>query len=49
MPLDDSSKWLNPEGIAALLKMWADGYNCPKSGCFVVLKNKENCIVTEFV
>jgi hypothetical protein len=49
MPFEDSSKWISPEGLAALLKMWADGYNRPKSGAFAVLKNKDNCVMPEFV
>jgi hypothetical protein len=49
MPLEDPSKWTHPEGIAALLKMWADGYNRPKSGSFAVLKNCDNYVVPEFV
>jgi len=49
MPSHDCSKWTKPEGMAALLKMWADGYNRPKSGSFAVLKNKDNYVVPEFV
>lgn len=49
MPLEDFNKWTKPEGIAALLKMWADGYNRPRSGSFAILKNKDNYVVPEFV
>ena len=49
MPLEDSCRFLKPEGVASLLKMWADGYNCPKSGSFAVLKNVDNYVVPEFV
>jgi hypothetical protein len=49
MPLEDPSKWTHPDSIAALLKMWADGYNRPKSGAFAVLKNMDNYVVPEFV
>lgn len=49
MPLEDFSKWTKPDDISALIKMWADGYNRPRSGSFVILKNKDNCVVTEFV
>jgi hypothetical protein len=49
MPLEDSSKWTKPEGIAALLKMWADGFNRPKSGSFALLKNRDSYVIPEFV
>lgn len=49
MPLEDFSKWTKPEGIAALLKMWADGFNRPKSGAFGILKAKDNYVIPEFV
>ena len=50
MPLEDYSKWTKPEGVAALLKMWAEGFNLPsKSGSFAVLKNKNGYVVPEFV
>ena len=49
MPLEDTTKWVKPEGIAGIIKMWADGYNRPKSGAFAVLKNIDNCVIPEFV
>jgi hypothetical protein len=49
MPLEDFSQWTSADGIAALLKMWADGFNCPKSGVFAILKSKDGYVVPEFV
>jgi hypothetical protein len=49
MQTENTSKLISPEGVGALIKMWADGYNRPKSGAFAVLKNKENCVMPEFV
>ncbi len=48
MPDEDFTKWTKPEGIAALLKMWTDGYNRPRSGSFAVLKSKDNYVYPEF-
>ena len=49
MPLENENKFTKPESIAALLKMWADGYNRPKSGSFALLKNNDNYVTPEFV
>ena len=49
MPTEDFTKWTKPEGIATLIKMWADGLNRPKSGSFTVLKNKDNIVIPELV
>ena len=49
MPNEDFSKWTKPDGIAALIKMWVDGHNRPKSGSFTVLKNQDNLVIFELV
>ena len=41
MPGEDFSKWAKPDGIATLLKMWADGFNRLKTGSFAILKNNK--------
>lgn len=49
LPLEDSGRFLRPDNVAALIKMWADGYNCPKSGSFALLKNCDNYVIPEFI
>ncbi len=46
---EDYTQWIKPDGIATLIKMWVDGINKPKSGCFAVLRNKDGVVVPEFV
>ncbi len=49
MPNADFSKWATLDGVAGLLRMWADGKNRPKNGSFAVLKNINGMVVPEFV
>jgi dihydropteridine reductase len=49
MPNADFSKWASLEGVAGLLRMWADGQNRPKNGSFAVLKNVNGTVVPEFI
>ena len=45
----DATKWLDPVSIAALLKMWAEGFNRPANGSFAILKKSSDCVIPEFV
>lgn len=49
MPDADHSEWTNPQGIAALVKMWAEGVNRPSNGSFAVLKTVNGHVVPEFI
>lgn len=49
MPEADYTKWTSPLGIAALLKMWAEGDNAPTNGSFAVLKLVNGQVIPEFV
>jgi dihydropteridine reductase len=49
MPTADFTKWSSPEAVAALVKMWAEGFNRPANGAFAVLKVVEGAVVPEFV
>lgn len=48
-PLEDFSKWINPIAIANNLKIWANKYERPKSGSFIVFKNQDDVLSIEFV
>lgn len=49
MPQEDTSKWLQPGSVAALVKMWAEGENRPENGSFAVVKKEAGCAVPEFL
>lgn len=49
MPEEDYSGWISADEIAALLLMWVEGKNKPKSGSFVTFKRKDSFVVPEFV
>jgi hypothetical protein len=49
MPNSDFSKWTEPNKIAGLIKMWADGVNRPENGSYAVLKSVNGMVVPEFV
>ena len=49
MPLEDYSKWTDVNGTCELIYMWASNLNRPKSGSFVILKNKDNIVIPEFL
>ncbi len=49
MPNADFSTWSSPDGIAGIVKMWAEGNNVPKSGSFVLLKGQNGTVLTEFL
>jgi len=49
MPDADFSKWTNPNSVAGLVKMWAEGYNRPANGSFAHLKWENNQVIPEFL
>ena len=49
MPNADFSQWASIDGVAGLLRMWADGSNRPKNGSFAVLKSVNGAVVPEFI
>lgn len=40
-PSGDYSKWIKPDSIAGLIKMWAEGLNLPESGSYAILENNK--------
>ena len=42
-------KWLKPEALSGVIKMWADGSNRPSNGSLAIVSNENGSAVTKFV
>lgn len=49
MPDANRSDWVSTEGVARLLKEWAEGKNTPENGSYLHLKKDKENVVPEFV
>lgn len=50
MPDANRSSWVSTEGVATLLKEWAENKNRPDNGSYLLLKkNEKDVVVPEFV
>lgn len=49
MPDANRSSWISTEGVANLLKDWAENKNRPENGSYLLLKNEKGAVVHQFV
>ena len=48
-PKEDFDDWLNPNALAGMIKMWADGSNRPSNGSLAIINSVNGSAVTKFV
>ena len=49
MPDANRSSWISTEGVANLLKEWAENKNRPENGSYLLLKTEKGAVVPQFV
>jgi|LauGreDrversion4_2_1035121.scaffolds.fasta_scaffold1014710_1 hypothetical protein len=48
-PLENYDNWISPDGLAKLIKCWAEDIDRPKTGGFAILRNDPKGVLPDFV